>query len=103
MPKGEKKLQRTYELVTVFSPAVDESRVNGVLERVQRLVVSKQGTIVKQEGWGTKRLAYPIQRFREGNYFLTQFQADPEVTEEIESALRVSEEVIRHLLVRVGK
>ncbi|MBI2936399.1 MAG: 30S ribosomal protein S6, partial [Chloroflexi bacterium] len=53
--------------------------------------------------WGTKRLAYPIQRFREGNYFLTQFQADPEVTEEIESALRVSEEVIRHLLVRVGK
>jgi small subunit ribosomal protein S6 len=92
---------REYELVVVVSPAVDDAGAASTIERIHNLITSGGGTLTKHEPWGMRRLAYPIRDFTEGNYFLTQFSADPSSTQGIESALRLSENVLRHLLVKV--
>jgi small subunit ribosomal protein S6 len=52
--------------------------------------------------WGRKKLAYPIKNYTEGNYVLTLFKMDPKLTAELESSLELSEEILRHLLVRLS-
>lgn len=91
---------RNYELVVVLSPALEEEKVQGTVERIHRMVTERAGTVVKQEPWGIRRLAYPIKQFKEGNYFVTHFQMDASRVRDIEANLRVSEEVLRHLLVQ---
>lgn len=92
---------RDYELVLVVSPEVDDARTQALVERIHRLITERGGNLTKHETWGRKRLAYPIRNYKEGTYFFTQFQANTQTSREIEQALRVSEEVLRHLLVKV--
>jgi small subunit ribosomal protein S6 len=92
---------REYELVVVLSPALEEAKVAASMERVQRFITERGGTLTKQEPWGTRRLAYPIRHFKEGNYFLTQFTMDGDHTHALSSSLGISEDVLRHLLVKV--
>ena len=84
----------------VLSPQVDEEGVAGVVERFSKFITDRGGSVTNQESWGTRRLAYPIQDFREGNYVLTQFSFEPGSTRELETSLRTSEEIIRYLLVK---
>ncbi len=94
-------LLRDYELVMVISPEVNEEEAANTLDRVARFITERGGSITNQEHWGLRRLAYPIDRFHEGNYFLTRLTLGPQIAKELEGSLRVSEEVLRHLLVRV--
>jgi len=91
---------RDYELVMVLSPQVDEEGAAGIVERFSKFITDRGGAISNQEIWGTRRLAYPIQDFREGNYMLTQFSFEPGSTRELENSLKTSEEIIRYLLVK---
>ena len=84
----------------VLTPTASEDAVNGVLERVTRYVNDKGGSVESQEPWGRRRLAYPINRFLEGQYILTHMQLPPAATAELESQLRINEQVLRHLLVK---
>lgn len=88
-----------YELVMVLTPDSDEESTNGVVNRITQYITERGGVLVKQDNWGLRRLAYPIQKYHEGNYFLTQFSLEPKHTLELESSLRVTPAVIRHLLV----
>ena len=92
---------REYEVVMILSPALDEAQAAGALERLQRFITDRGGEMTSQEPWGMRRLAYPIQRFNEGNYSLTRFTIDGEHTRELSSSLNISEDVLRHLLVKV--
>lgn len=92
---------REYELVVVLSPALDEDEAKGTIDRIHGLITGAGGELIKEEVWGMRRLAYTIQDFTEGNYFLTQFSTDPQQTRPLENALGLSEDVLRHLLVRV--
>lgn len=92
---------REYELVFIVSPAVDDEEAATTVERIHGVITGGGGTLVKHEPWGMRRMAYPIREFNEGNYFLTQFSADPASTRGLEGALRLSENVLRHLLVKV--
>ena len=85
----------------VFRPTADEEAVGAVLQRVKDFVAEKGGTFLHEERWGMRRLAYPIAKFREGNYVLTRFQLDGSHTKELDDAIKLQEEVIRHLLVKV--
>jgi len=93
---------RDYELVLIISPEVAEEEVPTALERVSQLITSKGGVVEQVDRWGKRKLAYPIKRFTEGNYVLTQFKIDPQLTAELEANLRISEEILRHLLVRLN-
>lgn len=92
---------RDYELILVISPEVTEEEFEASIESVNRYVTDNGGSISETDKWGKKRLAYPIKHFVEGNYVLTKFQLKPELGRQLEVNLRISEEILRHLLVRL--
>ena len=93
-------VNRDYELVMVLSPILDSEQVASVVEGIHNIITTGGGELLAHEPWGIKRLAYPIDDFTEGNYSLTQFKGDASHTKQIEESLRLSESVIRHLLVK---
>ncbi len=93
---------RDYELLMVISPEVGEDRMPEVLERFQKSVVDRGGEITSANPWGRRRLAYPIKRFLEGQYVLTNLKIEPRRANELEANLLLNEDVLRHMLVRLG-
>jgi small subunit ribosomal protein S6 len=91
---------REYELMVVLDPNLDEAAIEALNTRIQNMVTQRGGTLESVESWGRKRLAYPIGRYRDGVYILSRFQMPPNAAAEIERALKLTESVIRHLLVR---
>ena len=92
---------RDYVLTLILSPAVPEERAQATIERVQGIISESGGSIAKTETWGIRRLAYPIDDFAEGNYVFFSFSTDAGGARSAEEVLRMSEDVIRHLLVRL--
>jgi small subunit ribosomal protein S6 len=91
---------RDYELMVVLDPNLDEAAIEALNTRIQTLVTQRGGTVENVDAWGRRRLAYPIGRFRDGVYILSRLQLPPTAASEIERALKLTESVIRHLLVR---
>ena len=90
-----------YELVVIISPEVGDEALDSVIDNVSQFITKSGGTVSDVERWGKKRLAYPIKNSIEGSYVLTRFQLKPTLSKELEANLRISEEVLRHLLIRV--
>jgi len=87
----------------IVEPELDEEGLTAVTERVQQVITTNGGAIVKVEQMGLRRLAYPIQRRREGHYVLLHANMERDTIRELERSLRLSEEVFRHLLVRLDE
>jgi small subunit ribosomal protein S6 len=94
---------RDYELIVIVSPEVPEEELPSHLDRINEFITNKGGSVPEVERWGKRKLAYPIKHFREGNYVLTRFKLEPGKTAELEASLRISEKILRHLLVRLGE
>jgi small subunit ribosomal protein S6 len=91
---------RRYELMLVFSPEAPDDRISAIIDRITRQITADGGQIVKVAPWGRRRLAYAIDRHREGAYHIVVFEAPTTVIAELERALLITEEVLRHLVVR---
>jgi small subunit ribosomal protein S6 len=98
--EGVSARMRRYELMLVIRPDVPDDRSQAVIDRVTRQITAGGGQIVKVAPWGRRRLAYPIDRFREGSYHIVLFGAPGPLLVELEHSLLITEEVIRHLLTR---
>jgi small subunit ribosomal protein S6 len=98
----EDKQLRDYELVVIISPEVAEEKYDTIIDSISRFVTDKGGVISEVERWGRKKLAYPIKSFVEGTYVLSRFKMNPALSKELEANLRISEDILRHLLVRLG-
>jgi small subunit ribosomal protein S6 len=96
-------LLRDYELVVVLSPEIGDDVIGESLERLSQSITSRGGEVTEVNHWGRRRLAYPIKRHMEGNYVVSQIKLDPGQVPDLESNLRISEEVIRHLIVRADE
>ncbi len=94
---------RDYELVVIFRPDISDDDVPASLDRLQQSIVSRGGEVVEVDHWGRRRLAYPIKHNLEGNYVVSQIRMNPEQVPALESGLRISEEVLRHMVVRKGE
>jgi small subunit ribosomal protein S6 len=94
---------RRYELMLVIRPDVADDKSQGLVDRTTRQIVAAGGQIVKVAPWGRRRLAYPIDRHREGSYQIILFEAPPEAIVELEHTLLITEEVLRHLVTRVER
>jgi len=94
---------RRYELMLVFRPDVADDRAQAVIDRATRTAAGAGGQIIKVSPWGRRRLAYPIEGYREGSYHIILFDAPAEVVAEIERALNITEEVMRHMVVRIER
>ena len=93
---------RKYELMCIIQPDLDETAFNGVLDKVKGWISESGGTIDKAEVWGRRKLAYIIERHREGQYVLLNVTMEPKATFELERNLRYQEPIIRHMLSVVG-
>jgi small subunit ribosomal protein S6 len=91
---------RRYELMLIIRPDVPDDRGQAVIDRTTRQITGAGGQILKVAPWGRRRLAYPIDRHREGSYHIILFQAPSEALVDLEHTLQITEEVIRHLVTR---
>ena len=91
---------RRYELMLVHRPDAPDERMSAIVDRTTRQITTDGGQIVKVAPWGRRRLAYPIERYREGSYHIIVFEAPATTIAEIERSLMITEEVLRHLIVR---
>ena len=94
---------RDYELVLIISPEVADEEIPVTLEKIGQFIAERGGSVTEVNQWGRRKLAYPIGKFMEGNYVLTQFKMEPGLTADLEASLRLSDEILRHLLVRLGE
>ena len=91
---------RRYELMLVLRPDSPDERAQAVIDRTTRQIVAAGGQIIKVAPWGRRRLAYQIDRYREGSYHIVVFEAPSEAIAELEHGLLITEEVLRHLITR---
>ncbi len=91
---------RRYELMLVLRPDAPDERIQAVIDRTTRQIVAEGGQILKVAPWGRRRLAYPIDRAREGSYHIILFEGPSGVVAEVERTLLITEEVLRHLITR---
>ena len=89
-----------YELALVVNAKVEDDVKNAVVEAAKELITRFGGNVTNVEDAGKKRLAYEIQKMKEGYYFFIQFDADATVPAEIESRLRIMDNVLRFLCIR---
>src|SRR5882762_10595791 len=87
----------------VLRPDVADDRSQAVIDRTTRAIVGAGGQIVKVAPWGRRRLAYPIDRQREGSYHIILFEAPNEAVAELERGLLITEELLRHLTTKVER
>jgi small subunit ribosomal protein S6 len=101
MVTEESNQLRDYELVVIINPEVADDGIDGIVDNISRLVTKDGGTVDEVDRWGKRKLAYPIKHFLEGNYVLVRCKMQPASGKGLEASLRISEEVLRHLLVRI--
>ena len=92
-----------YELAVVLSAKLEEDDRTAALDKVKALIERFGGQITNVDDWGKKKLAYEIQKMTEGYYYFIQFDAEATAPAEIESRIRIMDNVIRYLIVRADE
>ncbi|MDR2487258.1 MAG: 30S ribosomal protein S6 [Clostridiales Family XIII bacterium] len=87
-----------YEIMYIIAAALDEERRESVMETVEK-IIGDGGEVVKTNAIGLRKLAYPIQKKNEGYYVLVEFNAPTELPKELDRRLRISDDVIRHMII----
>ena len=86
-----------YELAVVVSAKIEDEERAAVVDKCKALIERFGGTITNVDDWGKKRLAYEIQKMKEGFYYFIQFEAESSAPAEIESRIRIMDNVLRYL------
>ncbi len=94
---------RIYEELFIAKPDAPDEEVDAFIEQMKTTVSNAGGTVDKVEKWGKRKLAYKVDKYREGAYVLFQFTAEAEAVKEFERRLRVSDLVIKFLTVRIDE
>ena len=89
---------RNYELMFVIDPALEEATKEATIATVQSIIAGA-GEVVKTDVWGMRKLAYPIMKKEEGYYVVIEFKASPELPKELDRRMRISDNVIRHIII----
>src|SRR5713226_3653371 len=99
-PIGRRSPLRDYEVLYIVRADLDDDKVQDVIKRVNTLVERSGGAAERTNLWGKRKLAYEVKHQKEGAYVLQDFRIDPQRIPELEAALKITEEVLRHLIVR---
>ena len=92
------KVNANYEVVYIMAPALGEEAIAAMIEKFKALVET-QGTVAAIDDWGKRRLAYPINDLNEGHYVLMTFTSAPELPAELDRVLKITEGVIRSMII----
>ncbi len=90
---------RTYEVLFILSPQIPEEESTTLIHDFKRVAEGTGAKLTNEEAWGRRRLAYPIQKFTEGNYHLFVFDTDSSLSE-LDRRMRNSDRILRHMIVR---
>ncbi len=90
---------RKYETMFIIKPDLDEEATKAVVEKFSNLLKEKGAEIESIEEWGMRRLAYEVNKLREGYYVLFNYTAEPDAVAELERVFRITGDVIRYLIV----
>ena len=94
---------KNYELSLVFISTLSEEEKVANLEKVKELIARFGGEVTNVDDWGKRKLAYEINKQKEGFYYFIQFNAETTVPAEVESRIRIMEQVLRYLIVRLDE
>ena len=89
-----------YELMVILNPELSEEETEGTLQRLQDILREGEGEVSNLDKWGKRRLAYEVKKFREGYYAVLNFKAAPAVAAELERIIKITDNIIRYLLIR---
>lgn len=92
---------RDYEVMTIHRPDLAESDIDSDLSQIELFLTDNGGNVSKRDLWGKRRFAYEIDHLSEGFYTVLSFQAQPQVVENLDRRLTLSDEVLRHKIVRL--
>jgi small subunit ribosomal protein S6 len=96
-------MNRIYEELFIVKPDVLEEEVDAYVEQLRTQLTTAGATVDKVDKWGKRKLAYRIDKYREGTYVLFQFTGAPDIVREFERRLRVSDQVLKFLTVRIDE
>ncbi|WP_053955077.1 30S ribosomal protein S6 [Inediibacterium massiliense] len=91
---------RKYEVMFILKSSLEEEQRNQVVEKFKG-IIEENGEIEKVDEWGNRKLAYPIEKLNEGYYIIINFKADKDVPKELDRNFRISDVVLRHLIVNL--
>ena len=94
---------RVYEELFILKPDTVEEEVDGFVEQIQQVITTGKGTVDKTDKWGVRNLAYRVQKYSEGLYVLIQFSCTPDLIKEVERRMRVADQVIKFITVRIDE
>ncbi|MDP9113727.1 MAG: 30S ribosomal protein S6 [Acidobacteriota bacterium] len=94
---------RVYEELFILKPDTVEEEVDGFVEQIQHVITTGKGTVDKTDKWGVRKLAYRVQKYSEGLYVLIQFSSTPDLVKEVERRMRVADQVIKFITVRIDE
>ena len=92
-------MKKTYEIMYIVKP-IEEDAFKAVVAKFDKLITANGGNVEKTDCWGKRRLAYEIQNLNEGLYVLVTFQADAAAVKELDRVMRITDEVLRHMIIR---
>ncbi len=93
---------KSYEVLYIVKP-IDEDVYSATIEKIEKVIADNGGELVKTDNWGKKRLAYEVQDFNDGYYALTTFNAEPATVKELDRVMKITEEILRHMIIRKGE
>ena len=93
---------RKYEIIFIVRPLEDEPTA-ATIEKFSKLIVANGGTIDKEDRWGKRRLAYPIQKELEGFYVIFYVTCPPECVDECDRVMKITDEILKHMIVRTDE
>ena len=93
---------RKYEGVFIFMPNMEDENRNQLFDRLKS-IIEGNGTITDVDEWGTRKLAYEINDLTEGYYIILNFETTPEIVEELDRICKISDDIMRHMVIRVEK
>ncbi|MDD3223120.1 MAG: 30S ribosomal protein S6 [Clostridium sp.] len=91
---------RKYETLFILNPSLDEEAVNASVEKFKGVIENGEGTVDNIDLWGKRKLAYEINKLNEGYYILVNFTADPELPKELDRVFRITDGVVRHIIIK---
>ncbi|MBO8127845.1 MAG: 30S ribosomal protein S6 [Peptococcaceae bacterium] len=91
---------RAYEVMYILRPDLDEENIQAMVDKFQGIVTDHGGEVTELDKWGKRRLAYEINHVHDGYYVVMKFKADGDIAKELDRVLKITDGVMRHLIIR---
>ena len=95
-------MKKAYEIMYIVKP-IEEEAFEAIVAKFENLVAANGGNVEKTDRWGKRRLAYEIQDLQEGLYVLMTFEAEAATVKELDRVMKITDEVMRHMIIRKGE